>query len=429
MPATNVSSGNLVAGGIDPLNGDYYYGGWNSAGSIFSLFKFNGTTGTEVGTITPSGASLTYAHGDLAFDNSGNMYLLAGDTALDAGVLLSISAANLPSSGTSAITNSLLTTIKAPSGDSENYAGMTFESDSYLYVVTNDNPSLLYKVNPNTGAVSSGYPLNQTGISDPSDMASCSYNGSLTLQKNVVGRAASSDQFNLSITGGGISGGNTATTSGTATGVQAAKAGPVVGLPGQTYTITETAASGESEQLLDDVFVPERLVELRQRQRYLGARCRRSRPPRVTAGAQIVCTFTNTPATLSISKPTTTTPVTNVGDTINYYTYMVTNTGPVTLTSVSVADNPIAPAGALTTGRRARGSRTRPRARAPRRSSTTLASGPDRHVHGHLQGDPGRPQQRLDQRHLDRPRARRPAAGRSRGPRTRSRCPPTRTPG
>ena len=43
------------------------------------------------------------------------------------------------------LTNSLLTTIKAPSGDSEIYAGMTFESDSFLYVVTNDNPSLLYK--------------------------------------------------------------------------------------------------------------------------------------------------------------------------------------------------------------------------------------------------------------------------------------------
>ena len=37
MPATNVSSGNLVAGGVDPLNGDYYYGGWNSAGSILYL--------------------------------------------------------------------------------------------------------------------------------------------------------------------------------------------------------------------------------------------------------------------------------------------------------------------------------------------------------------------------------------------------------
>ena len=314
VPATNISSGNLVAGGIDPLNGDYYYGGWNSAGSIFTLFKFNGTTGTEVGTITPSGASLTFAHGDLAFDNSGNMYLLAGDTALDAGLLLSVSASNLPSSGTSAIPNSLLTTIKAPSGDSENYAGMTFESDSYLYVVTNDNPSLLYKVNPNTGVVSSGYPINQTGISDPSDMASCSYSGSLTLQKNVVGRVAASDQFNLSITGNGITGGNTATTTGTATGVQAAKAGPVVGIPAQTYTIAETAASGSLSNYSTTYSCLNGSASFAS-----GSGTSVALPAFPAAsgnsGAQIVCTFTNTPATLSITEGDATTSVTNVGGT------------------------------------------------------------------------------------------------------------------
>ena len=63
----------------------------------------------------------------------------------------------------------------------------------------------------------------------------------MELQKNVVNRQADSDQFNLSITGGGLTGGNTATTTGTANGVQAAEAGPVVGVPA-TYTFAETGA-------------------------------------------------------------------------------------------------------------------------------------------------------------------------------------------
>ena len=53
VPATNVVSVN--SGGVNPTNGDYYYGGWNSMGSTFSLFAFDPTTdiGHLAGTITP----------------------------------------------------------------------------------------------------------------------------------------------------------------------------------------------------------------------------------------------------------------------------------------------------------------------------------------------------------------------------------------
>ena len=53
VPATNVASVN--SGGVNPTNGDYYYGGWNSGGSTFSLFAFDPTTDTAnlAGTITP----------------------------------------------------------------------------------------------------------------------------------------------------------------------------------------------------------------------------------------------------------------------------------------------------------------------------------------------------------------------------------------
>ncbi len=47
----------LIAGGVNPTNGFYYYGGWNSAGTQFLLFAFDPTahTASAVGTITPGG--------------------------------------------------------------------------------------------------------------------------------------------------------------------------------------------------------------------------------------------------------------------------------------------------------------------------------------------------------------------------------------
>ena len=73
VPATNVAS--LNSGGVNPTNGDYYYGGWNSEGTTFSLFAFDPTTDTGhlAGTITPpGGGGTTYQSGDLTFDDAGN---------------------------------------------------------------------------------------------------------------------------------------------------------------------------------------------------------------------------------------------------------------------------------------------------------------------------------------------------------------------
>ena len=65
------------------------------------------------------------------------------------------------------------------------------------------------------------------------------------MQADVVGRYAAGDQFGLSITGGGVSSGNTATTAGSTVGPQtdaAETAGPIAALGGTTYQIHKTAA-------------------------------------------------------------------------------------------------------------------------------------------------------------------------------------------
>ena len=360
----------VVAGAVDPLNGYYYYGGWNpSSGSTsLSLYAMSPTgTAAEVGTVQAPSGSPTFLSGDMAFDGSGNLYILAGYSVsggYNAHVL--VVPGPLGTSGSSTLAATNLTPSGLSTTSTEVYDGIAFGSNSVLYAGSESGSFV--SINANTGTVAT---LPSLGSNSWADMASCQYNGSLTLQKNVVGRAASSDQFNLSITGGGITGGNTATTSGSATGVQAAKAGPVVGIPAQVYTITETAASGSLSNYSSTYSCLNGSAAFAS-----GSGTTATLPafPAATTntGAQIVCTFTNTPATLSISKATTTTSVTNVGDTINY-TYTVKNTGPVTMTGVTVADNPIAPAGALTTGPTCTGL-TGPTGSCTSTSSTTLLS-------------------------------------------------------
>ena len=206
------------------------------------------------------------------------------------------------------------------------------------------------KINPNTGVITDLGAM--TGISGtPTDLASCTFNGSLEVQKNIVGRVAPTDQFTMTITGGGVTSGNSGTTRGFSTGIQTTPgsvAGPIVGIPGTTYTVAETAASGS-------------LTNYSTRWSCLDGSSPFSSgtgtsfnvvfPAPITrsAGASLVCTFTNTPASIAVTKTPSPTSVTAAGQTITY-SYAVTNTGPVPLSNVTVADTQTPPAGPLTSG-------------------------------------------------------------------------------
>ena len=290
-PATNVTT--LIAGGVNPTNGDYYYGGWNSAESTFTLFAFNPATSTasEAGTITPP-TGFSYQSGDLTFDNAGNMTILAGTTT-DSAKLLSV-AAPVITSGTGALPFTTLATVMSSS--LETYVGIAFAANSTLYVETSSG--LFDSVNPNSGAVTVLGTL--TGFSGSlDDLASCTFNGSLAVQKNIVGRVAPTDQFTMTITGGGVSSGNTGTTTGSTTGVQTTPgsvAGPIVGLPGTTYNVVETAASGS---LANYTTTWSCLNGSTTFSSGTGTSFPVLFPsPSGSAGAALVCTFTNTPRPL-----------------------------------------------------------------------------------------------------------------------------------
>ena len=208
------------------------------------------------------------------------------------------------------------------------------------------------------------------------DLASCAYNGSLTVQKNIVGRVAPTDQFTMTITGGGVSSGNTGTTTGSSTGVQTSPgsvAGPIVGIPGTSYTVTETPASGSGTSL-SNYATTWSCTNLPSASSGVGTTFTLSFPqPIGNTGASVVCTFTNTPASIAVTKTPNPSSTNAAGQTINY-SYAVTNSGPVPLTGVTVADTQTSPAGPLTSGPTCVGL-TNPTATCSGSTVATLAAG------------------------------------------------------
>ena len=163
----------------------------------------------------------------------------------------------------------------------------------------------------------------------------------LAVSNTVAGRVNPDDQFTVAAADSSGS-----LTSATTTGAQTSVTGPLAYLPtGSTYTITDAMTAGSPDPLTD--YVPTISCT--------DTTTGRTVPPSGTAPTWTLtatnpdvytCNITNTPANPSLSIATTASPsaVTHVGQLITY-SFLVTNTGNVTLTSVAVTATQAAPAG------------------------------------------------------------------------------------
>ncbi|MFF3005306.1 hypothetical protein ACFVTF_21115, partial [Kitasatospora sp. NPDC057940] len=348
--ATNDS---FVAGAVDPANGIYYYAsfepGTATTPGVATLYGFNTTTNTAIpGVIATFDLPVTGAsgpNGDITFDAGGNLYALSS-----VGTDAAIGRVNgpIPTTGSATgvpLTDTVLSTL--PNPDSNSFNGAAFDNAGTLYIeFATGTTTYLEQLNPNTGAILAGPTPYSNNAFLSVDLGACSTNPTLALQKNIVGRFASSttsnDQFNLAITGGGITQGNTATTTGTSTGIQTPPAGPVIAVSGTTYTLTETAASGS----LANYTTAYDCVDTANGNAPVASGTGATTfnlpfPPTVEDknSPMVLCTFTNTPVpatpSLTIMKTASPTTVTAVGQVVDY-SFLVTNSGNVTLTDVTV---------------------------------------------------------------------------------------------
>ncbi len=344
--------GNLNAGAVNIANGYYYFAYAPSAGNMV-IYAFNTATNTLVGEVATATAP-DFSNGDIAFDAGGNLYWVgsSGTTAA-----LGVIPGPIPTTaGTTALTGKTITTYSDPG--SVQYDGVAFDDSGNLYLMDLNQASgtttKLEEVAPLTGTIEAG-PTDVSPAIAGTDLGTCATPPTLVLQKNVVGRIQSTDQFTLSITGPGISGstsGATATTSGAATGIQAQVAGPLPVISANTYTITETATNNNLSSYTSTYICTDTTTSTTVTSGTgTSANVTIPTPASGELGPAVVCQFTNTPLTssLSIAKSASPTTVTAVGQTVTYH-YTVTNTGQTPLTNVHVTDTQTPPASGLTSG-------------------------------------------------------------------------------
>ena len=338
--------GSFVAGGNDPLNGIYYYAQYSSSESgKATLYGFDTLTNTAIpGAIAtfklPDWPSSKGQNGDFTFDGNGNLYVLASDGATRAvGV---IKAAEVPASATG---KELPITVLSAVPDTNTYNGIAFDNLGRLYLEGLSGGKFgVTEIDPNNGAIVAGptpYSANAQSYTDV-DLASCPKIPTLAAQVEVAARVAPTDQFKLTVEGGSITHDNTATTTGTSTGLQPQVAGPDIATSATKYSVTETAASGS----LSNYDVSYSCLDTANGDALIASGKGSTAEitfPTVTLGQvnpppAITCTFDTTLKKADLEVKDAVAPETALAGGQVTFTLSVANNGPDTATGVKLAD-------------------------------------------------------------------------------------------
>ena len=225
----SIDAARYTAGAVSLSDGAYYFAAFGNGNSdVAAIYRVTAAGTVKIGEFDTH-ASTQKATGDLAFDAEGNLYVIM-TTQAGATRVYSVTAAALASANGGTIT---VASETPPTTGLTGIVGAAFSTDGRL---TLGSATAVRRYNPATQAFETG----TVTIPASTDLASCAAPSTLTIVKDVVGRIAPADQFTISAVSPSGTTVARATTSGTATGVQAAQAGPVAALSGATYTFTES---------------------------------------------------------------------------------------------------------------------------------------------------------------------------------------------
>lgn len=288
--------GSIVAGAVDLTTGRYIFGKFDSG--VFYLWSFTESAPTAsrfayLGSF--SAGSGPNGNGDMAFDSRGNLYVL-GAAANNSVAIFSVTAASLAaaSGGTLPVSTSNTRTLNPGLG---NVNGLAFSPRGTAYL---SNNSTTYEYDPTTWVRIPG----SAGVDFAStDLATCNSPSTVSLLKNVVGRAAAADQFQITLSDSAGAAIGSATTTGAATGRQAAQVGPFPVQVGTTLNVSEAMATGSTSVIGAYTIRLECWSDGIRVLNTSTATGTLTVPDRL--GANVVCTFFNSPspvATVTVTK-------------------------------------------------------------------------------------------------------------------------------
>ncbi|MGO2863557.1 MAG: hypothetical protein ACTIC1_20530, partial [Brevibacterium sp.] len=288
--STETKSGiQFIGGAVNLSTNVFYFGGFNSSGTSFSLYSYNSSNNaiSFTGTIDTSADSGGAANGDIAFDSNGNLFITRGSGSTT--TIFSVTKANLSKANGGQIPAAK----SAGFTTNSNVNGVAFDANGKAYlgtgteVVSYDMPNW-----SNKQSFASGSDWGS------SDLASCSSPATITLQKDVQGgRAKSGDQFDLTLKQSSTVLGS-ATTTGDAVGVQEDIVGPIPARRGARIDFSESAASGAN--LSDYASTYACAID----EKPISAASGTGSSGSVTipdTGDAVVCTITNSPLTANVS--------------------------------------------------------------------------------------------------------------------------------
>lgn len=217
-------------GGVDPKSGKFFFGGLSS-GSTFTFTSYDPDTNTVSSNVTSVTApNPPGTNGDLAFDRQGNLYFISSSAST--AQLYRVNAEDLGGGATTA------TAVGPAITPAAALTSLAFGDDGYIYIAGSSANTFL-QVNPVTGGTVAKRSVNQGGTAlNVTDLGSRAVPSTGSASGGFTdGKAKPGDQLTIGVGGGDVPKPATATTS---DGNDTVTAGPIILLPGQSYTVTQS---------------------------------------------------------------------------------------------------------------------------------------------------------------------------------------------